>query len=142
VSIDYRYAIMHDRFVAVDGAWRRWAASTYDIKQGGPEDQFIFFYAGHGFYATGSNRLTTWDTHTLNITETTVCLEKALFSPLNDCGGRVQVFGDRGPVSAHSRWQRKTTKEGGVSAQQLIVHRTPTPPLRRSFTPPYLPAPA
>src|ERR1022692_1396602 len=56
----------------------------YGIRQLGPEDQFIFFYAGHGFYAQGSNRLTTWDTHTLNITETTVCLEKALFSPLKN----------------------------------------------------------
>jgi hypothetical protein len=33
----------------------------YEISQLGPDDQFIFFYAGHGFYAQGSNRLTTWD---------------------------------------------------------------------------------
>ena len=56
----------------------------YEIKQLGPDDLFIFFYAGHGFYAQGSNRLTTWDTHTFNIGETTVCLEKVLLSPLRN----------------------------------------------------------
>ena len=56
----------------------------YHIKQVGPEDQSIFFYAGHGFHAKGSNRLTTWDTHTLNIAETTVCVDKILFSPLKN----------------------------------------------------------
>ena len=54
----------------------------YEIKQLGPDDLFIFFYGGHGFYARGSNRLTTWDTHMFNIGETTVCLDKVLLSPL------------------------------------------------------------
>ncbi len=54
----------------------------YVIRQLRPDDQFIFFYAGHGFYIKGSNRLTTWDTHALNIGETTACLDKVLLSPL------------------------------------------------------------
>src|SRR5579863_10335691 len=54
----------------------------YEISQLGPDDQLIFFYAGHGFYAEGSNRLTTWDTHTLNIGDTTTCLDKVLLAPL------------------------------------------------------------
>jgi hypothetical protein len=56
----------------------------YEISQLGPDDRFIFFYAGHGFYAQGSNRLTTWDTHTLNIIGTTTCLDKVLLSPLKN----------------------------------------------------------
>jgi hypothetical protein len=56
----------------------------FEMSQLGPDDQFIFFYAGHGFYAQGSNRLTTWDTHTLNIPETTTCLDKVLLSPLKN----------------------------------------------------------
>lgn len=56
----------------------------YEIKGLGPDDQFIFFYAGHGFYAEGSNRLTTWDTHTFNIKDTTTCLDEVLLSPLKN----------------------------------------------------------
>lgn len=56
----------------------------YDIGQLGPDDKFIFFYAGHGFYAEGANRLTTWDTHPFNIAETTTCLDTVLLSPLKN----------------------------------------------------------
>src|ERR1035438_170490 len=56
----------------------------YQISTLGPDDQLIFFYAGHGFYADGSNRLTTWDTHTVSIVETTVCLDEILLSPLKN----------------------------------------------------------
>jgi uncharacterized caspase-like protein len=48
----------------------------YLIRQLSPGDRFIFFYAGHGFYANGTNRLTTWDTHPGNLAGTTVSLEE------------------------------------------------------------------
>lgn len=54
----------------------------YTVRQLGPDDRFIFFYAGHGFFANGSNRLTTWDSHPGNLEGTTTCLEKALLDPL------------------------------------------------------------
>jgi hypothetical protein len=47
-------------------------------------DRFIFFYAGHGFFANGTNRLTTWDTHPGNLSGTTVSLEDVLLKPLKD----------------------------------------------------------
>src|ERR1019366_9474765 len=56
----------------------------YDIGQLGPDDKFIFFYAGHGFYAEGANRLTTWDTHPFNIAETTTSVDTVLLSPLKN----------------------------------------------------------
>ena len=56
----------------------------YQIKQLGPEDRFIFFYAGHGFFAKGSNRLTAWDSHPANLDGTTVSLESVLLGPLKD----------------------------------------------------------
>jgi len=56
----------------------------YTIRQLSPGDRFIFFYAGHGFYALGTNRLTTWDTHPSNLAGTTVSLEEVLLKPLKD----------------------------------------------------------
>ena len=56
----------------------------YQLKQLGPEDKFIFFYAGHGFFAKGSNRLTAWDSHPANLDGTTVSLESVLLGPLKD----------------------------------------------------------
>jgi hypothetical protein len=50
-------------------------------------DRFIFFYAGHGFFANGTNRLTTWDTHPGNLSGTTVSLEDVLLKPLKDQQG-------------------------------------------------------
>jgi len=50
-------------------------------------DRFIFFYAGHGFFANGANRLTTWDTHPGNLPGTTVSLEEVLLKPLKDQQG-------------------------------------------------------
>src|ERR1039458_9351009 len=43
----------------------------YVIRQLSPGDRFIFFYAGHGFFANGTNRLTTWDSHPGNLFGTT-----------------------------------------------------------------------
>lgn len=54
----------------------------YEISTLGPDDRFIFFYAGHGFFANGSNRLTMWETSTTNLATTTVCLDQVLLSPL------------------------------------------------------------
>jgi hypothetical protein len=59
----------------------------YMIRGLSPDDRFIFFYAGHGFYANGTNRLTTWDTHPNNLVGTTVSLEEALLKPLKERQG-------------------------------------------------------
>lgn len=59
----------------------------YLIRQLAPGDRFIFFYAGHGFFANGANRLTTWDTHPGNLAGTTVSLEEVLLKPLEDQQG-------------------------------------------------------
>jgi hypothetical protein len=56
----------------------------YLIRGLSPGDRFIFFYAGHGFFANGTNRLTTWDTHPGNLSGTTVSLEDVLLKPLKD----------------------------------------------------------
>jgi hypothetical protein len=54
----------------------------YMIRQLCPGDRFIFFYAGHGFFSNGTNRLTTWDSHPTNLFGTTVSLEDVLLGPL------------------------------------------------------------
>ncbi len=54
----------------------------YQVRQLSPGDRFILFYAGHGFLSNGTNRLTTWDTHPTNLSETTVSLEDVLLAPL------------------------------------------------------------
>jgi hypothetical protein len=59
----------------------------YMIRGLSPGDRFIFFYAGHGFYANGTNRLTTWDTHPGNLAGTTVSLEDVLLTPLKEQQG-------------------------------------------------------
>ena len=59
----------------------------YLIRGLSPGDRFIFFYAGHGFFANGTNRLTTWDTHPGNLSGTSVSLEDVLLRPLKDQQG-------------------------------------------------------
>jgi uncharacterized caspase-like protein len=56
----------------------------YEVSQLGPDDRFFFFYAGHGFFSKGTNRLTTWDSHPFNFDGTTVDLEAVLLKPLRD----------------------------------------------------------
>ncbi len=56
----------------------------YHVNQLGPDDHFYFFYAGHGLFAKGKNRLTTWDTHPFNLPETTVVLDDVLLSALGE----------------------------------------------------------
>lgn len=46
------------------------------------DDRFYFYYAGHGLYCEGSNRLTAWDTHPQHLHGTTVDLEDILLKPL------------------------------------------------------------
>ena len=70
----------------------------YEIRGLGPEDCYIFFYAGHGFYAAGWNRITTWDTHAFNLADTTTCPKT----------GKHRRAGDRGRAArthVQSRWQ-------------------------------------
>ncbi|HEX2846248.1 MAG TPA: caspase family protein [Chitinophagaceae bacterium] len=58
----------------------------YTIQQLSDEYQFIFYYAGHGFFQNGNNRLTCWDSHHFNLSETTVSLKEILFDPLEKSG--------------------------------------------------------
>jgi uncharacterized protein YegP (UPF0339 family) len=54
----------------------------YYIRQLSPGDEFIFYYAGHGFHHTDSNRLTVWDSHKNNLFGTTVSINNILLNPL------------------------------------------------------------
>lgn len=56
----------------------------YLIRQLEPNDRFIFYYAGHGFYSSGTNRLTAWDTHPAQLVGTTVDLRQVLLEPLQN----------------------------------------------------------
>lgn len=57
---------------------------SYMAKSLGANDRFIFYYAGHGFYANSANRLTVWDTHPTSLSTTTVCLREVLLSKLKE----------------------------------------------------------
>jgi uncharacterized caspase-like protein len=52
----------------------------------GADDRFYFFYAGHGMWANGRNRLTTWDTKISDLGKTTLDVQKTLLNPLRDSG--------------------------------------------------------
>lgn len=54
----------------------------YMIQQLRESDRLIVFYAGHGFFSNGTNRLTTWESHPDNLGETTVSLDAVLLGPL------------------------------------------------------------
>lgn len=58
----------------------------YYIKQLSSEYQFIFYYAGHGFYQDGNNKLTCWDSHPFNLSETSVSIKEILLDPLDASG--------------------------------------------------------
>lgn len=58
----------------------------YHVRQLEPDDKFYFFYAGHGLFANGSNRLTAWDTYPLNLPGTTVDLDAVLLRPVRESG--------------------------------------------------------
>lgn len=54
----------------------------YYIRQLTEDDKFVFYYAGHGFHYTDSNRLTVWDSHKNNLFGTTVSINDVLLQPL------------------------------------------------------------
>lgn len=58
----------------------------YHIRQMSSDYQFIFYYAGHGFYKDGDNKLTCWDTHPSNLGETCISINDVLFDPLKASG--------------------------------------------------------
>ncbi|MEC5143189.1 caspase family protein [Chitinophaga sp. 212800010-3] len=59
----------------------------YEIMNLTSEYQLVFYYAGHGFYKDGDNKLTCWDSHPSNLSGTCVSLDEILFTPLSksDC---------------------------------------------------------
>lgn len=54
----------------------------YHIRQLTKEQRFYFYYAGHGFYQNGHNKLTCWDSHPDNLDGTTVSIKEILLDPL------------------------------------------------------------
>jgi len=54
----------------------------YLIRNLTEENVFILYYAGHGFFHNGYNRITAWDTHPDSLEETTCCLNEVLLKPL------------------------------------------------------------
>jgi uncharacterized caspase-like protein len=63
-------------------------ALKQSITQIGEHDLFIFYYAGHGFYGSGGNRITAWETHPHNIGETTLLLREVLSDRLSQSAGK------------------------------------------------------
>ena len=85
----------------------------YEIRGLTPDDRYIFFYAGHGFYADGWNRITTWDTHAFNLADTTTCLNEVLLSPLRNSPARKSlVFIDA---------CASTLGESGILGRSVVV---------------------
>jgi uncharacterized caspase-like protein len=60
----------------------------YEIDQLPEGAQFVFYYAGHGFYHGNHNLLTCWDTNPKRIPETSVSLRDVLMDPLSRSGCR------------------------------------------------------
>jgi hypothetical protein len=58
----------------------------YLIQGLSPDHEFIFYFAGHGFFQDGHNKLTCWDSHQFNLSGTTVSLKDVLFDPLQKSG--------------------------------------------------------
>lgn len=58
----------------------------YYIKSLSSDYQFIFYYAGHGFYQDGHNKLTCWDSHPFNLSDTCVSIKDILLDPLQASG--------------------------------------------------------
>lgn len=68
---------------------------AYKIKNLEEDELFIFYYAGHGFYGEGENRLSVYDTSPTNICDTTLSLRADLLMRLDesDCQ-RALIFVD------------------------------------------------
>lgn len=60
----------------------------YHMRSLTSDHQFIFYYAGHGFYQDGHNMLTCWDTSSFNLSSTSVSIKEMLLDPLqkSNCG--------------------------------------------------------
>lgn len=58
----------------------------YLIGQLSPTSKFYFFYAGHGFFKDGANRITAWDSHPMNLIGTTISIQDILTTPLHKSG--------------------------------------------------------
>ena len=56
----------------------------YEIRNLENDEKFIFYYAGHGFFQDGTNRLTAWDSHPFNLQDTTVSLKEVLLDPIEE----------------------------------------------------------
>lgn len=56
------------------------------------EDQFIFYYAGHGFQLDSKNYLTTYDTHPSGITDTSLSLQDDILIRLHECRCKSGMF--------------------------------------------------
>lgn len=61
---------------------------SYLIQGLAPTDLFVFFYAGHGYYGDGDNRLTAYDTNPDNLADTTLNLGEEVLRPLQTSQGR------------------------------------------------------
>lgn len=56
------------------------------------EDQFIFYYAGHGFQVDSKNYLTTYDAHPSGIAETSLSLQDDILIRLHECRCKSGMF--------------------------------------------------
>jgi len=73
--------------IRLDGdATKAWLENElpYEIRNLEDDEKFIFYYAGHGFFQDGTNRLTAWDSHPSNLQDTTVSLKKVLLDPIEE----------------------------------------------------------
>lgn len=69
------------------------------LKGLGAEDTLIFYYAGHGFLEKDENRITAWDTHPDNLSQTSISLTKVLLDPLKQSNcKRALIFIDACPT--------------------------------------------
>jgi hypothetical protein len=48
------------------------------------DDEFYFYYVGHGFNTKSQNRITCWDTDNSNLEETSLSLEHLILNPLKN----------------------------------------------------------
>src|SRR4051812_34153622 len=56
------------------------------IESLGPDDLFVFYYAGHGFHGSDGNRITAWDSRPFNIEGSTILLREKLGDRLTASG--------------------------------------------------------
>lgn len=61
---------------------------AYTIRNLGPDDLFIFYYAGHGFHGSDGNRLSAADSHSFSLENTTLSVREILIDPLRSSGVR------------------------------------------------------